>query len=663
LQRRIIPLFHYSLNPGGILFLGSAETVGAFSNLFGPLDGKTRLFRRLEMAVGAPAIEFPFSFVSGSASGRAVGAGEHRAELPAAPANLQTLADHVIAQHFSPAALLTNDKGDLLYISGRTGKYLEPAVGKANLNVFAMAREGLRYDLSGAFATALREERPVTVRSVKVGTNGGTQTVDLTVQKLAEPKELRGTVMIFIADVAAGPEAEERGGRRRPSTARLGELLKELREAREEVQTTREEMQTSQEELKSTNEELQSTNEELQSTNEELTTSKEEMQSMNEELQTVNHELEFKVDELSRSNNDMKNLLNSTDIATLFLDGELCVRRFTTPTTKLIKLIPGDAGRPITDIASNLDYSSLADDAREVLRTLVFTERQVAAKDGRWYTVRILPYRTLENTIDGVVITFSDATAAKQIEMREQASQQRQMAESLSSIVWGARPDGACDYLSQQWAEYTGVPTAEQLGYGWLEQLHPEDRERARGGWRAALKSETPLSSELRIRDRSGVFRWFKTRLVPIRDEKGVIVKWYGTFTDVDDLRQAADRLAGILEGITDAFFALDDRLTLTYINAAAERVLERPRQDVLDRSFFEAFPEAAGSLVEEKFREGARERGALLFRAQFERGAQQPWYDIRVYPHAHGISVLFQSTGEPAQAPPVPQGGEERRA
>src|SRR5262249_17524390 len=162
----------------------------------------------------------------------------------------------------------------------------------------------------------------------------------------------------------------------------------------------------------------------------------------NEELQTVNHELQTKVDELSRSNNDMKNLLNSTDIATLFLDGELLVRRFTTQTAKLIKLIPGDAGRPITDIATDLDYPDLTEDAREVLRTLVFKEKHVSARDGRWFTVRIMPYRTLENVIDGLVITFTDATSAKLLEaaLREQASQLRQMADSVPSLVWGARP-------------------------------------------------------------------------------------------------------------------------------------------------------------------------------------------------------------------------------
>jgi len=180
----------------------------------------------------------------------------------------------------------------------------------------------------------------------------------------------------------------------------------------------REEMQTSQEELRSANEELQSTNEELQSTNEELTTSKEEMQSMNEELQTLNAELQAKVDELSRASSDMKNLLESTDIATLFLDKDLRVRRFTTQATKIIKLIPGDVGRPITDLVSDLDHPTLAADVRDVLRTLVATEEPVATCDGRWFTVRIMPYRTLDDRIDGVVITFADITAAKTLEAR-----------------------------------------------------------------------------------------------------------------------------------------------------------------------------------------------------------------------------------------------------
>jgi two-component system CheB/CheR fusion protein len=314
--------------------------------------------------------------------------------------------------------VLTNGKGDILYISGRTGKYLEPAAGKANWNIFAMAREGLRHGLNTAWQKALRKKTAAGLKGVQVKANGGVQAVDITVEPIEEPAALRGMVMIVFADAAAPPATRPAG--KRPRASGGGDSLEvlegELRQAREEVQSTREEMQTSREEFKSANEELQSTNEELQSTNEELTTSKEEMQSLNEELQTVNHELQAKVDELSQAKNDMKNLLNSTDIATLFLDDTLAVRRFTPRTASIIKLIAGDAGRPITDIATDLDYPEMAADAREVLRTLVFIEKQVATRDGRWFLVRIMPYHTLDNRIDGVVITFSNITEAKRLE-------------------------------------------------------------------------------------------------------------------------------------------------------------------------------------------------------------------------------------------------------
>jgi two-component system CheB/CheR fusion protein len=247
--------------------------------------------------------------------------------------------------------------------------------------------------------------------------------VNIAVQRLAEPESLRGLVLIVFNDVAAPLETAAasrtaKAGKDSARTVRLAALERKYQQARLEAQTVREEMQTTQEELRSTNEEQQSTNEEIQSTNEELMTSKEEMQSLNEELQTVNAELQVKVDELSRSNNDMKNLLNSTDIATLFLDNDLNVRRFTTQATKIIKLIPGDVGRPITDLASDLLYPELSTDAHEVLRKLGFSEKPVNARDGRWFTVRIMPYRTLDDHIDGVVITFSDITVAKTLEAK-----------------------------------------------------------------------------------------------------------------------------------------------------------------------------------------------------------------------------------------------------
>ncbi|HEV2694144.1 MAG TPA: chemotaxis protein CheB [Verrucomicrobiae bacterium] len=423
-QKKLIPLFHYSLNPGGILFQGSAETVGDHTNLFTPLSGKSRLFRRVESVQRPEPAALPPAFSVAPVTG------PEARPVPKPPASLQSLADQLVLQTYAPPAVLTNDAGDIFYVSGRTGKYLEPAAGKANWNLFAMAREGLRYELTRAFQEALRQKKGVRLHGLKVGTNGGTQFVDVTIRQLDEPGPLHGLVMIVFTDVAA-PTAV----RPPPSAARsprLAELEQELLHVRGEARATHEEMQTSQEEFRSANEELQSTNEELQSTNEELTTSKEEMQSMNEEMQTVNAELQMKVDELSRTSNDMKNLLDSTDIATLFLDKDLNVRRFTPQATKIIKLIPADMGRPITDLAMDLQYPGLADDAREVLRKLVSVEKSVGATDGRWFTVRIMPYRTADDRIEGLVITFTNITEAKTLEAKlrgQHASLEKHVAE------------------------------------------------------------------------------------------------------------------------------------------------------------------------------------------------------------------------------------------
>ncbi|MBN2684210.1 MAG: PAS domain-containing protein, partial [Pontiellaceae bacterium] len=334
-----------------------------------------------------------------------------------------SMADQLVLQRYAPPAVLANELGDIFYISGRTGKYLEPAAGKANWNLFAMAREGLRYELTEAFHKALRQKEPITLHGLKVGTNGGTQNVDITVQQLEEEGPLRGLVMSVFTDVAPDAKEPVRSAKPHVRNPREAEIERELLHVRAEARAVHEEMQTSQEEFRSTNEELQSTNEELQSTNEELTTSKEEMQSLNEELQTVNAELQSKVDELSRIGNDMKNLLDSTNIATLFLDNNLHIGRFTPHAAKIIKLIPSDVGRPITDQASDLRYPELSADAKEVLRTLVPVEKQIDTHGGRWFSVRIMPYRTLDNRIDGLVITFVDITVAKTLESELRAKQ------------------------------------------------------------------------------------------------------------------------------------------------------------------------------------------------------------------------------------------------
>jgi two-component system CheB/CheR fusion protein len=396
------------------LFLGGAETIGEFTDLFAPLGGKSRLFRRSESLQRSETLVFPSSFRASTPSG-------NDPLMISKPATtLQSLADELVLKQYAPPAVLTNDAGDIVYVSGRTGRYLEPASGKANWNIFVMARDGLRYELARAFSRAIGEKSSVCVKGLKVILDGGPQFVDVTIQKIHEPDPLRGLMMIVFAD-AQPPTATRssvKAARQQGRNPKFAEMEQELVKIRAEARATHEEMQTSQEELRSANEELQSTNEELQSTNEELTTSKEEMQSMNEELQTVNAELQARVDELSRAGNDMKNLLDSTDIATLFLDKDLNVRRFTPQATKIIKFVPTDVGRPITDLASDLAYSDLAADAREVLRKLAPMEKPVSSRDGRWFSVRIMPYRTQEDRIDGVVITFANITDSKVLEAR-----------------------------------------------------------------------------------------------------------------------------------------------------------------------------------------------------------------------------------------------------
>lgn len=414
IQRKLIPLFYYGLNPGGILFLGSAETVGEFTSLFAPINGKARLYRCLNPKIRYLPLEFPATF------GKRMSSRSDAPQNSKSPASLQSQADELILRSYAPPALLVNDKGDILYISGRTGNYLEPPAGKANWNLFAMVREGMRHELISAFQKALRQEGRIMVKGLRPEGMDEGRVVDVGVERLTAGGDLQGLIMIVFNAVATPLQVKRSRHTAAPPADKthFEELKRELNEAREEARLYRESMQTSQEEILSANEELQSTNEEVQSANEELMTSKEEMQSLNEELQTVNAELQAKVDELSRSSSDMKNLLDSTDIATVFLDNNLNLRRFTERATTIFKLIPGDLGRPITDLSSRLLYPKLESDACEVLRSLLASEKSVITADNSWFKVRIMPYRTLDKHIDGVVITFADITVAKHLEAR-----------------------------------------------------------------------------------------------------------------------------------------------------------------------------------------------------------------------------------------------------
>jgi two-component system, chemotaxis family, CheB/CheR fusion protein len=432
LQNRIIPAFHYALRPGGVLFLSPSESIGNFTDLFSPIDKKWKIYRvkpsltssremvapRFPWAGGPPVKETPF------AAARTEGV------------NIAEMTKRVLLQSYAPPSVIIDGTGMILYVHGDTGRYLQPAEGHARMNVTEMAREGLTADIRAAITHASALHTPVTVRNLQVRTNGGMHGVDLTVRPIADPNAMRDLLLVSFQE--SEPQAAEKQPRARRQAAkkspkRVEELEQELSYTKETLHATIEEMQAANEELKSTNEELQSTNEELQSTNEELETSREELQSVNEEIVTVNAELQAKIEALTEIENDMKNLLESTNIGTIFLDEHLVIKRFTREATRVFRLAAPDVGRPLADIRSLIPGEDMVADAQDVLDSLIPHESEVCTTGNEWFLVRILPYRTFDNVIAGVVMTFNTITALKVIE--DELRLARDYAQSIVDTV------------------------------------------------------------------------------------------------------------------------------------------------------------------------------------------------------------------------------------
>jgi two-component system CheB/CheR fusion protein len=417
LQKKLLPLFHYALNPQGMLFLGSSESVGEFGSLFAVLDRKHKIYRRQVDLPGAirPMLNRfvpPLTHSPDRIPGRQADLGE------TGRPNLREITEHSLVAHYAQTGVLVNSRGEILFIHGRAGKFLEPASGEAGMNLLAMAREGLRPALTAALYRVMTQLEPVSHLGLLVKSNGDFTTANLFLRPAtgADGAIVPGMFMIILEEsptqtLSTATAADGATGLVSAENQRITALEQELRTKEEYLQSTLEEMETANEELKSTNEEMQSVNEELQSTNEELETSKEELQSVNEELATVNGELQNKVSDLSRANNDMNNLLAGTGVATLFVDHQLHIVRFTPGTTELINLIHSDIGRPVAHIVSNLvGYDHLVEDVQAVLHDLVPRATEVQTRVGTWFQMRIRPYRTLENVIEGAVITFIDIT-------------------------------------------------------------------------------------------------------------------------------------------------------------------------------------------------------------------------------------------------------------
>lgn len=400
LQRRLLPLFHYSLRPGGLLLLGSSETIGRYEDLFEPLDARLRVYRRGE---GAPALPVPgYSWRSPVAVAEPPRESPMPDQAPQSPPiNLQAVADRWLMQRLAPPLVLVDSSGDIVYVSGRTGRYLEPAAGQANWNVHVMARAGLRAAVSDALERARAAHAAVEVEDLPLEVASGPPAVGVRIEPLDEPAELQGLWLIAFRELPGRT-------RRRHAGARAGVAVDaELGRAREEAQSLREEMRASQEELQAANEELQSTNEELQSTNEELTSSKDEMQAMNDELQEVNAELGAKLSDLAQAQADVRNLLLGMDVAMLLVDRDLRLRRYSEAARQQFGLSDDSLGLPLASLGDTIGLPDVAERAQDMLRTLVVTRHAFPGRDGRGASVRMMPYRSLDNVIDGVVIAVT----------------------------------------------------------------------------------------------------------------------------------------------------------------------------------------------------------------------------------------------------------------
>jgi two-component system CheB/CheR fusion protein len=460
IQKRLVPLFHYALRPGGYLFLGPSEGLASCPELFEIEDKPHRIFGRKEV-MSRPALDFPLTgrraarFLQGAAP-----PGEPSAQAQSSPSDAF---ERMLLEEYVPASAVVNELGDILYVAGRAGRYLQHTLGAPSNNLLHQARGNLRRELRAALSLAAQSRRRVVTHAIGVETDEGTDWVRVTVRPVPGLVPNSGMFAVIIQEIQpadGGAEAEHAPDAEVP----MVELLEnELRSTRAELQSTVEELESANEELKSSNEELISTNEELQSSNEELQTSQEELRSVNEELANVNSELETNLGELHAANADLQNLFVSTQVATLFLDRGLSITKFTPAAVTLFHLLESDVGRPIADLAPRFLGMDLLADVRQVLNTLRVVERQVQTSDGSsWFMVRSLPYRTLDNIVSGVVVTFVDVTALKQAEAT--AHRQARLLHMAFDAILVWRLGGGIELWNRGCEELYGYSAAEAMG-------------------------------------------------------------------------------------------------------------------------------------------------------------------------------------------------------
>ena len=641
LQKRIIPLFHYTMNPDGMLFLGPSETVGGFDDLFAPLDRHAKLYRRKDPRSGArpPAMD-QLTATQPLQNADHPRFGEKAA--PAAKLSPRELAEKTMVQQIVQASALVNERGDILYIHGRTGRYLELAPGDSGINnILKTAREGLRNELAVALHRAARGKEVVVSPGVRVKTNGSFTTVNLTVSPVLTDPSAMPEAPLYLVILEEAPNPPDRADQPDRAAARVVALNKKLLEKDEYLQSSMERLESSTEELKSSNEEMQSVNEELQSSNEELETAKEELQSTNEELHTVNTELQIKVVDLAQASNDINNLLVGTGIGTMYVDLHLRILRFTSPVTEIINVVSNDAGRPVQDFSTRFKkYSTLEEDVRAVLDTLVPVEREVQTTQGKWYLLRILPYRTTENVIEGAVLSFVNITEHKQGE--EKSARLAAIVESSDDAIISKDLNGLITSWNRGAEKLFGYPAAEIVGTSIL-RLVPDDRRQEEQDILEKIKSGDSVDHFETLRQaKDGRLLNVSLTASPIRDADGAVVGASKVARDITErkkaeeaLRKANDvlRLAVVVRDAHDAVTVQDlDGRTIAW-NPGAVRMYGWSEAEALAMNVRDRIPQG--------LREGALDTLAQLSRAQI----LEPYRTQRINKKGAIVEVSITST------------------
>jgi two-component system CheB/CheR fusion protein len=618
-QQRVLHLLHFGLREGGALFLGTSETVAGADDLFEPIDRKARIFRRVGPTRHG-SLDFPIARPLSALEPLAPPVLAPVARRPAGRAALAELTRQALLEHHTPAAVTVDRDYHILYYHGDTRPFLQQLSGEPTRDLMLLARDGVRAAIRVALHRAAAGTGPVVVPD---------GWVDLEPGRRARVRVAASAVVDAAGDRAAAPdyyvvsfEVREEVHPPVPPAAPGSESAEELAQLRGELQSTIEELQTSNEELKASNEEVMSVNEELQSSNEELETSKEEMQSLNEELRTVNAQLRVKMEEHQAASSDLASLLASTDIAVLFLDPALHIRRFTPAVRDLLDMIPTDVGRPLSALARNFDDPTLDDDCRAVLDRLVPVAREVPSASGRHYLRRILPYRTMDNRIDGVVVTFVDITDRKHAEEALRASEEqfRRAMEAARMGIWTLDPATGTQTRDGNLNRLLGLyPVESTQPFGeFVAHVHPDDRAAVAAAFDESIREGRPLALEFRVVWPDGTVRWLRDQGDLFGNDGGR--QMTGACVDVTDRREAEERLRLVLASATDfAIFTLDPDRTVTSWSPGAEAILGWAEAEMVGRSADLLFtPEDRAAGVPAREAEQAREEG---------RAADERWH------------------------------------